>query len=146
MRLQILKIIANEEECVNFLGKNLRFSQPTISYHLGLLLNFGLVEQLKKAQWVGYRLNKSRLAELMGDFSKLCGILKLQKKQVITHGKNYRVHRDEPKERNPASLEKNSKRNKKCRDPESSSSIKKDRRHETPNLNSDPSLIILLRT
>ena len=97
VRLQILKIIANEEKCVNFLSKNLKLSQPTISYHLGLLLNFGLVEQFKKAQWVRYRLNKNRLAELMGDFSKLYGILKLQKKQLTTHGKDRRVHRDEAK-------------------------------------------------
>jgi len=78
VRLQILKIIANEEKCVNFLSKNLKLSQPTISYHLGLLLNFGLVEQFKKAQWVRYRLNKKRLAELMGNFSKLYGILSFQ--------------------------------------------------------------------
>jgi len=80
VRLQILKIIANEEKCVNFLSKNLKLSQPTISYHLGLLLNFGLVEQFKKAQWVRYRLNKKRLTELMGDFSKLYGILSFQKR------------------------------------------------------------------
>jgi len=82
VRLQILKIIANEEKCVNFLSKDLRLSQPTISYHLGLLLNFGLVEQFKKAQWVRYKLNKNRIAELMGDFFELYGIQNLQKKKA----------------------------------------------------------------
>jgi len=81
VRLQILKIIANEEKCVNFLSKNLRLSQPTISYHLGLLLNFGLVEQFKKAQWVRYKLNKKRLAELMSVFSELYGIISFQKRK-----------------------------------------------------------------
>ena len=96
VRLQILKIIANEEKCVNSVSKDLRLSQPTISYHLGLLLNFGLVEQFKKAQWVRYRLDKNRLAELMGNFSKLYGILSLQEK-VTTRGKNRRVRRDKSK-------------------------------------------------
>jgi len=82
VRLEILKIIANEEKCVNFLSKNLRLSQPTISYHLGLLLNFGLVKQSKKAQWVRYKLNKNRLAELMGVFSELYGIISFQKKKA----------------------------------------------------------------
>lgn len=81
VRLQILKIIANEEKCVNSLSKNLSLSQPTISYHLGLLLNFGLVEQFKKAQWVRYKLNKNRLAELMGVFSELYGIISFQKRK-----------------------------------------------------------------
>ncbi len=90
VRLQILKIIANEEKCVNFLSKNLKLSQPTISYHLGLLLSSGLVEQFKKAQWVRYKLNKNRLAELMGNFSRLYGILGLQKKQLAIHRRDGR--------------------------------------------------------
>jgi len=87
VRLQILKIISNEEKCVNSLSKDLRLSQPTISYHLGLLLNFGLVKQFKKAQWVRYKLNKNRLAKLIGDFSMLYGILNLQKKRVKKRAK-----------------------------------------------------------
>lgn len=82
VRLQILEIIANEEKCVNSLSKDLRLSQPTISYHLGLLFNFGLVKQFKKAQWVRYKLNKNRIAELMGDFFELYGIQNLQKKRA----------------------------------------------------------------
>ena len=96
VRLQILKIIANEEKCVNFLSKNLKLSQPTISYHLGLLFNFGLVKQSKTAQWVRYKLNKNKLAELMGNFSKLYGILNLQKK-ATAHRRNRGVHKDESK-------------------------------------------------
>ncbi len=80
VRLRILKIIANEEKSVNFLSKYLRLSQPTISYHLGLLFNSGLVEQSRAAQWVRYKLNKDRLAELMGEFSRLYGILSFRKK------------------------------------------------------------------
>jgi len=76
VRLKILKIITNEEKCVNFLSKKLKLSQPTVSYHLRLLWNLDLVKQHKTAQWVRYRLNKEKLAELMADCCKIYGILK----------------------------------------------------------------------
>lgn len=81
VRLKILRIIINEEKCVNFLSKKLKLSQPTISYHLRLLLNLGLVKQSKTAQWVRYSLNKEKLAELMTNFSRIYKILKHQKKK-----------------------------------------------------------------
>jgi ArsR family transcriptional regulator len=74
-RLKILEIISREEKCVNFLSKELKLSQPTVSYHLKLLLDLDLVKQYKSAQWVRYRLNKERLARLMVDFPKIYGIL-----------------------------------------------------------------------
>ncbi|GAG81260.1 unnamed protein product, partial [marine sediment metagenome] len=39
------------------------------------------VEQFKKAQWVRYKLNKNRLAELMSVFSELYGIISFQKRK-----------------------------------------------------------------
>ena len=83
VRLKILRIIANEGKSVNLLSKYLRLSQPTVSYHLGLLFDSGLVQQSRTAQWVRYKLNKDRLAELMGEFSKLYGILGFKKKDKI---------------------------------------------------------------
>jgi len=74
-RLKILEIISKEEKCVNFLSKKLKLSQPTISYHLKLLLGLNLVKQYKSAQWVRYRLNKEKLTKLMVDFPKIYGIL-----------------------------------------------------------------------
>lgn len=78
-RLKILKIITNEEKCVNLLSKKLKLSQPTVSYHLRLLWNLGLVKQSKTAQWVRYRLNKEKLAELLANFSSIY--------EILQHGK-----------------------------------------------------------
>jgi len=75
-RLKILKIIANEEKCVGFISKKLKLSQPTISYHLKLLGEVGLVKQYKTAQWVRYSLNKEKLTELLSNFLKIYGILR----------------------------------------------------------------------
>jgi len=74
-RLKILEIISKEEKCVDFLSKKLKLSQPTVSYHLKLLLGLDLVKQYKEAQWVRYKLNKEKLAELMFAFPKIYGIL-----------------------------------------------------------------------
>jgi len=74
-RLKILEMISKEEKCVNFLSKKMKLSQPTISYHLKLLLSLDLVKQHKSAQWVRYRLNREKLAKLMLDFPKVYGIL-----------------------------------------------------------------------
>jgi len=83
-RLKILGIISDEEKCVNFLSKKLKLSQPTVSYHLRLLSDIGLVKQHKTAQWVRYKLNKDRLKELISDFFSIYGIL------LHTEGKNKR--------------------------------------------------------
>jgi len=74
-RLKILKIIGKEEKCVNLISKRLMLSQPTVSYHLKLLLNLDLVKQYKSAQWVRYKLNREKLAKLMVNFPKIYGIL-----------------------------------------------------------------------
>jgi len=74
-RLKILEIISKEEKCVNFISKKMKLSQPTVSYHLKLLLGLDLVKQCKTAQWVRYKLNKEKLARLILDFPKIYGIL-----------------------------------------------------------------------
>ena len=75
-RLKILKMIGKEEKCVNFISERLMLSQPTVSYHLKLLLNLDLVKQRKSAQWVRYKLNREKLAKLMVNFPKIYGILR----------------------------------------------------------------------
>ena len=85
VRLKMLQMIAEEEKCVNFLSERMKLSQPTVSYHLKLLLNTGLVSQYKTAQWVRYKLNKKKLAQLMTDFFSMYGILprKREKKSSL---------------------------------------------------------------
>jgi len=79
-RLKILEMISREERCVNFLSKKLKLSQPTVSYHLKLLLGRNLVKQHKSAQWVRYKLNREKLTRLMSDFPRIYGILRNKKR------------------------------------------------------------------
>jgi ArsR family transcriptional regulator len=67
VRLRLLSILAAApagEVCVcEFVGP-LAKSQPTISHHLKILGDAGLVEGDRRGKWVWYSLNRERLAEL----------------------------------------------------------------------------------
>jgi ArsR family transcriptional regulator, arsenate/arsenite/antimonite-responsive transcriptional repressor len=67
VRLRVLSMLAASPEgevCVcefvNPLGK----SQPTISHHLKILSEAGLVQGDRRGKWVWYSLNRDRLAQL----------------------------------------------------------------------------------
>jgi ArsR family transcriptional regulator len=67
VRLRMLSMLAAAEggevcvcEFVDPLGK----SQPTVSHHLKILSEAGLVEGERRGKWVWYSLNRDRLAEL----------------------------------------------------------------------------------
>jgi ArsR family transcriptional regulator len=67
VRLRVLSILAASpqgEACVcEFVGP-LGRSQPTISHHMKVLGDAGLVTGDRRGRWVWYSLNRDRLAEL----------------------------------------------------------------------------------
>ncbi len=67
VRLRILSILASShdgEVCVcDFVGP-VGKSQPTVSHHLKILSEAGLVQGDRRGKWVWYSLNRVRLAEL----------------------------------------------------------------------------------
>jgi ArsR family transcriptional regulator len=67
VRLRVISILAaspDGEVCVcEFVGP-LAKSQPTISHHLKILGEAGLVTGDRRGKWVWYSLNRDRLAEL----------------------------------------------------------------------------------
>jgi ArsR family transcriptional regulator len=69
VRLRVLSMLAAAEEgevCVcDFVGP-LGKSQPTVSHHLKILSEAGLVQGERRGKWVWYSLNRDRLAELRG--------------------------------------------------------------------------------
>lgn len=69
-RLQVLSIIANSpqrEVCAcDFVGP-LQKSQPTISHHLKVLSEAGLVEGERRGRWIWYRLAASAVDELSAE-------------------------------------------------------------------------------
>jgi ArsR family transcriptional regulator len=69
VRLRVLSILAaapDGEVCVcDFVGP-LGKSQPTVSHHLKILSDAGLVHGDRRGKWVWYSLDRRRLADLKG--------------------------------------------------------------------------------
>jgi ArsR family transcriptional regulator len=67
VRLRVLSILAAAPEgevCVCDFVEPLAKSQPTVSHHLKVLSDAGLVQGDRRGKWVWYSLNRDRLAAL----------------------------------------------------------------------------------
>ena len=66
-RLQLISYINasnNSEACVCNLTEPLALSQPTVSHHLKVLAEAGLIEREKRGTWVWYSVNQDRWQQL----------------------------------------------------------------------------------
>ena len=63
-RVAILNRLAEGETCVCDLNATFDLSQPTISHHLKVLRDAGLVEASRRGTWAYYRVVEDALAEL----------------------------------------------------------------------------------
>lgn len=66
-RLRLLSIIATTpdgEACACDLVEPLGRAQPTVSHHLAVLVDAGLVEREKRGRWAWYRIVPERLAAI----------------------------------------------------------------------------------
>ena len=69
VRLRLLSLVASHadgEACVCDLNDAFDLSQPTISHHLKLLHEAGLLDREKRGVWVYYRVNAGALGDLAG--------------------------------------------------------------------------------
>ena len=66
-RLQILAMLRSSpdcEACVCDIADEVGLSQPTVSHHLRILAEAGIVQSQKRGYWTWYSLTQTRLAEL----------------------------------------------------------------------------------
>jgi ArsR family transcriptional regulator len=67
VRLRLVSLIATSptgEVCACDLPGSLDRSQPTVSHHLSLLVNAGVLEREQRGRWAWFRLRHERLNEL----------------------------------------------------------------------------------
>ncbi len=72
VRLRLLSLVAShagQEACVCDLNDAFELSQPTISHHLKVLHEVGLLDRSKRGVWVFYRVR----GEALGDLGTLLG-------------------------------------------------------------------------
>jgi len=70
-RLQILNMLCNGELCACMLLKKFNISQPTLSHHMKILCDCGIVNKRKEGKWTYYSINPDgceRITLLVGNF------------------------------------------------------------------------------
>lgn len=71
MRIEILKAIKKEETCACDVLRKLPISQPTLSHHMKVLVEAGLVHVRKDGSWMRYSLNEAGLMRLKTFFYEM---------------------------------------------------------------------------
>lgn len=74
-RLTILGILQEGEKCACKLQEALSISQPTLSHHMRVLLDGGLVNARREGKWIYYSLNAEGVLEAK---NLLCGVLGIE--------------------------------------------------------------------
>lgn len=64
-RLKIMDILSCGELCACALLENFEFTQPTLSHHMKILMESGLVSSRKEGNWTYYGLNLERVNQMM---------------------------------------------------------------------------------
>lgn len=73
-RLEIVKMLSDGEMCGCRLLEKFEITQPTLSHHMKVLVECGLVNDVKKGKWHHYSLNCDTLTEFKNQIELLtCG-------------------------------------------------------------------------
>lgn|SRR5690554_1511495 len=79
-RLKIIDLLSSQKLCACDLLEQFSISQSTLSYHMRILSDSGLVRGEKEGSWVRYALNRQRSDEVMAFLKE------------ITQEKEYKIH------------------------------------------------------
>lgn len=74
-RLKIIKFLTNGEKCACEILEMLEITQPTLSHHMKILCECGLVSAKKDGKWSYYTLNCdkfSKFKDFIESFSCIC--------------------------------------------------------------------------
>ncbi len=72
-RLRIINMLTNGELCACKILEDFNISQPTLSYHMKVLMESGLVNGRRDGAWMRYTLNKEKTEELVSFLSDITG-------------------------------------------------------------------------
>ena len=63
-RLQIIDMLSCGEMCGCKILEKFNITQPTLSHHMKVLIDSGLVISRKEANWIHYKLNETKIEEI----------------------------------------------------------------------------------
>jgi ArsR family transcriptional regulator len=75
-RLQIVEMLADGELCACKIQEKFDFTQPTMSYHMKILTDCGLVNCRRDGAWMRYTLNKSEFEAVCKHLRSICESIK----------------------------------------------------------------------
>lgn len=64
-------MLSTGEKCACIILKNFNFTQPTLSHHMKVLMECGIVNCRKEGTWMYYSLNKELAEEAMRFFNSI---------------------------------------------------------------------------
>lgn len=72
-RLKIVDMLSSGEKCACIILESFKFTQPTLSHHMKVLMDSGIVKCRKEGTWMYYSLDRELCDEILEFIS---GILK----------------------------------------------------------------------
>lgn len=69
-RLKIIELLSSGEMCACQLLENFNITQPTLSYHMKILCDSGIVKGRREGAWMYYSNNRITLADISEFFSE----------------------------------------------------------------------------
>jgi len=78
-RLMVLELLQSGEKCACVLLEEVNVGQSTLSHHMKILVDSGIVEARKEGKWAYYRLSKTgaeNAARLLGRLTKVINSVK----------------------------------------------------------------------
>lgn len=73
-RVKILKMLQNGEKCGCKLLEELNVTQPTLSHHMKILCDSGVVTGRKEGKWTHYSISKNGAENAINELIKLINI------------------------------------------------------------------------
>lgn len=70
-RLQILDLLQDGEKCACRLLEEMQITQPTLSHHMKILCDSGVVVGRKEGKWMHYSISKDGLENVMNYLNEL---------------------------------------------------------------------------
>jgi ArsR family transcriptional regulator len=71
-RLQIVEMLRGGELCACKIQESFKFTQPTLSYHMKILSDSGLVAGRREGAWMRYTLNKAEFETMCNYVKNMC--------------------------------------------------------------------------
>ncbi|MGN0292115.1 MAG: ArsR/SmtB family transcription factor [Lachnospiraceae bacterium] len=70
-RIQILKLLKEGEKCACHILEEMNVSQPTLSHHMKILCDAGIVTGRKEGKWMHYSISKEAYSKVKESLEEL---------------------------------------------------------------------------